>query len=44
VNRAYNNGFPRNDQNHRLTTSDSSIREMERKGWTYEGMTMCSRP
>jgi predicted dienelactone hydrolase len=44
VNRAYNNGFERNDANHRFTTSDSTIREMQRKGWTYEGITMCSRP
>ncbi|HUP97534.1 MAG TPA: hypothetical protein VM073_06325 [Usitatibacter sp.] len=44
VNRAYNNGFVRNDSNHRLTTSDSSIREMERKGWAVEGTVMCARP
>ena len=44
VNRAYNNGFVRNDSNHRFTTSDSSIREMERKGWTVEGTVMCARP
>lgn len=44
VNRAYNDGFPRNDQNHRFTTSDSSAREMQRKGWIYEGVRMCSRP
>ena len=28
VNRAYNNGFPRNDSNHRYTTSDSTWRDM----------------
>ena len=44
VNRAYNNGFVRNDSNHRFTTSDSSILEMERKGWTVEGTVMCARP
>ena len=44
VNRAYNNGAPRNDSNHRFTTSDSSIREMEGKGWAVEGTVMCARP
>lgn len=44
VNRAYNNGFPRNDSNHRFTTSDSTIREMGRKGWAVEGTVMCARP
>lgn len=44
VNRAYNNGAARNDSNHRFTTSDSSIREMGRKGWTVEGTVMCARP
>ena len=44
VNRAYNQGHIRNDPSHRLTTSDSTMREMEREGWTYEGMTMCARP
>ncbi len=44
VNRAYNNGFVRNDSNHRMSTSDSTMREMQRLGWTYEGISMCSRP
>jgi predicted dienelactone hydrolase len=44
VNRAYNNGFPRNDSNHRFTTSDSYLREMGRKGWAMEGTVMCARP
>jgi serine protease len=44
VNRAYNNGFVRNDSNHRFTTSDSSIRSMEARGWTVEGTVMCARP
>jgi hypothetical protein len=44
VNRAYNNGFPRNDSNHRMSTSDSTMREMQRLGWVYEGISMCSRP
>ncbi|MGE0355544.1 MAG: hypothetical protein AB7P08_01385 [Burkholderiales bacterium] len=42
--RAYNQGFPRNDSNHRFTTSDSTWREMERHGWVLEGAVMCSRP
>ena len=44
VNRAYNNGFVRNDSNHRFTTSDSSITALERLGWTYEGIAMCAHP
>jgi hypothetical protein len=44
VNRAYNNGWMQNDSNHRFTTSDSSIREMARKGWAVEGTVMCARP
>jgi predicted dienelactone hydrolase len=44
VNRAYNNGWMRNDSNHRYSTSDSTMREMQRLGWVYEGISMCSRP
>jgi fermentation-respiration switch protein FrsA (DUF1100 family) len=44
VERAYNNGFPRNDSNHRFTTSDSTLRAMGQKGWTIEGPVMCARP
>jgi len=44
VNRAYNNGFPRNDSNHRFTTSDSTIRDMGDLGWAVEGTVMCARP
>ena len=44
VNRAYNQGHVRNDSNHRFTTSDSTMRDMEREGWIYEGMAMCARP
>ena len=44
VNRAYNNGFPRNDSNHRFTTSDSTLREMGQQGWAVEGTVMCARP
>lgn len=42
--RAYNQGFVRNDSNHRFTTSDSAWREMERHGWVLEGAVMCSPP
>jgi len=44
VNRAYNQGHIRNDPSHRFITSDSTMRDMEREGWVYEGMAMCSRP
>src|SRR5262249_31190349 len=44
VQRAYNNGFARNDTNHRYSTSDSGMRTMEREGWILEGNVMCSRP
>lgn len=42
--RAYNQGFPRNDSNHRFVTSDSTWREMARHGWALEGAVMCARP
>jgi hypothetical protein len=44
VNRAYNKGSAGNDSNHRYSTSDSIMRDMERIGWTYEATVMCSRP
>ncbi len=44
VNRAYNEGFPRNDSNHRYSTSDSTMAEMARKGWVVEGAAMCALP
>ena len=44
LNRAYNNRFAQNDSNHRFSTSDSTMREMARKGWTVEGTVMCARP
>ncbi len=44
VNRAYNNGFPRNDSNHRFSTSDSTIRAMGDEGWSVEGTVMCALP
>ena len=42
--RAYNQGFARNDSNHRYTTSDSTWRDMQRQGWALEGASMCARP
>ena len=44
VNRAYNNRFRQNDSNHRFSTSDSTMADMERKGWVVEGTVMCARP
>jgi len=44
VNRAYNQGAGRNDSNHRFSTSDSTMHDMERAGWVYEATVMCSRP
>lgn len=44
VNRAYNQGAGRNDSNHRFSTSDSTMHDMERVGWVYEATVMCSRP
>ena len=44
VNRAYNQGAKRNDSNHRFSTSDSTMHDMERVGWVYEATVMCSRP
>ena len=44
VNRAYNNGAAHFDTNHRYSTSDSIMRDMERVGWMYEATVMCSRP
>jgi hypothetical protein len=42
--RAYNKGYPRNDSNHRFTTSDSTWQEMARLGWAQEGAVMCASP
>ncbi len=44
VMRAYNLGFPRNDSNHRFTTSDSTWRGMQHQGWALEGVAWCARP
>jgi fermentation-respiration switch protein FrsA (DUF1100 family) len=44
VMRAYNNGYVRNDSNHRFSTSDSTLRAMGQNGWSVEGNVMCSLP
>ena len=44
VNRAYNNRAARNDSNHRYSTSDSTMAQMQALGWVYEGNSMCSLP
>ena len=44
VQRAYNNGAARGAPNHRYTSSDSTQREMVRRGWTDEGPAMCALP
>jgi hypothetical protein len=44
VQRAYNNGAARGEPNHRFTSSDSTLREMVRRGWVDEGPAMCALP
>ncbi len=44
VNRAYNGRGARNDPNHRFSTSDSTMHDMESQGWTYEATVMCAPP
>jgi predicted dienelactone hydrolase len=44
VRRAYNDRFRNNDSNHRFSTSDSTMKEMSRRGWIVEGTAWCSRP
>jgi hypothetical protein len=44
VQRAYNQGFPLKDSNHRYTTSDSTWREMQTQGWALEGVAWCALP
>jgi len=44
VHRAYNNGAARGAPNHRYTSSDSTLREMVRRGWADEGPAMCALP
>jgi Repeat of unknown function (DUF5648) len=42
VYRAYNNGFARNDSNHRYSTDQAALKAMT--GWTIEGVVFCSPP
>ncbi len=42
--RAYNRREAQRDGNHRFTTSDSTWREMGRKGWLMEGVAFCAPP
>lgn len=43
VYRAYNNGFARGvDSNHRITSSQSAIQQVVARGWSNEGVVMCT--
>ena len=44
VHRAYNNGAGSGAPNHRYASSDSTLREMVRRGWADEGPAMCALP
>jgi hypothetical protein len=39
--RAYNNGYPAKDANHRYATDLSQLEAMRSRGWSVEGPTMC---
>lgn len=39
--RAYNNGFPTKDSNHRYATDVALLEAMRGQGWTVEGPAMC---
>ena len=39
--RAYNNGYPAKDANHRYATDLSQLEAMGGRGWSVEGPTMC---
>ena len=39
--RAYNNGFPTKDANHRYGTDRSLLDAMASRGWSVEGVAMC---
>jgi hypothetical protein len=39
--RAYNNGFPTKDANHRYSTDRSILDAMASRGWSVEGVAMC---
>jgi len=42
VNRAYNQRMAQNDSNHRFSTSDSTMHDMQGEGWAYEATVMCA--
>ncbi|MFS8086462.1 MAG: hypothetical protein ACMG6H_12590, partial [Acidobacteriota bacterium] len=44
VYRAYNNGFPTKDSNHRITSKQASIQQVVARGWINEGVVMCAPP
>ena len=39
--RAYNNGFPERDPNHRYSTDRAALDAMAERGWRVEGAAMC---
>jgi hypothetical protein len=39
--RAYNNGFPTKDANHRYSTDITLLQSMVASGWGVEGASMC---
>jgi len=42
--RAYNNGFARNDSNHRYAVKLAIYNQMVSQGWRGEGVVMCTAP
>ena len=44
VYRAYNNGYARNDSNHRYTIRTAIYDQMIGQGWRGEGVVMCTAP
>ena len=39
--RAYNNGYPARDANHRFATGRSTLEALQPRGWSVEGAVMC---
>jgi hypothetical protein len=39
--RAYNNGYPAKDANHRFATDVAQLASLQPKGWSVEGAVMC---
>jgi hypothetical protein len=39
--RAYNNGFPTRDSNHRFATELALLEALRPQGWIVEGAVMC---